>query len=314
MKRLILLTTLSLFVINFIFGQDHERYSKLIKEASCHYEKKEYQESGHKYSEAFKISSILGKVNDRFNAACSWALANQVDSAFIQLFEVAGNNDFTNLLRILKDPDLKSLHNDLRFVTVIRMVQSNEANQVRIKSERANIDKALAAILDTIHQEDQEYRFKLNEIEKKFGKESDELKSCWKIINEKDSTNLITVKRILDDRGWLGPDIVGEQGADALFLVIQHSDLETQVKYLPMFKEAVKIGDAKASNWATMIDRVALWSGEKQIYGTQLSWDEVTGEDLGRLLVDPENVDKRRLEVGILPLQEFFSIVKELGY
>lgn len=314
MKRLILLTTLSLFVINFIFGQDHERYSKLIKEASCHYEKKEYQESGHKYSEAFKISSILGKVNDRFNAACSWALANQVDSAFIQLFEVAGNNDFTNLLRILKDPDLKSLHNDLRFVTVIRMVQSNEANQVRIKSERANIDKALAAILDTIHQEDQEYRFKLNEIEKKFGKESDELKSCWKIINEKDSINLITVKRILDDRGWLGPDIVGEQGADALFLVIQHSDLETQIKYLPMLKEAVKIGDAKASNWATMIDRVALWSGEKQIYGTQLSWDEVTGEDLGRLLVDPENVDKRRLEVGILPLQEFFSIVKELGY
>ncbi len=64
MKRLILLTTLSLFAINFMFGQDHERYSELVKEASYHYDKKEYQESGQKYSEAFKISNSLGKVND----------------------------------------------------------------------------------------------------------------------------------------------------------------------------------------------------------------------------------------------------------
>lgn len=311
MKRLILLITSILFAINFMFGQDHERYSELVKEASYHYDKKEYQESGQKYSEAFKISSTLGKVNDRFNAACSWALANQADSAFIQLFEVAGNSDFTSLIRVLYDPDLKSLHDDVRFIKVIEMVQSNEAKQVRIKSEGANIDEALVAILDTIHQEDQQYRLQLDEIEKKFGEESDEVKSYWKIINEKDSINQITVKGILDEKGWLGSDIVGKQGNSTLFLVIQHSDLETQEKYLPMFKEAVKRGDAEASELATMIDRVALRRGEKQIYGTQLSWDEVTGEDLGQLLVDPENVDKRRAEVGLISLKDYWSIVKD---
>ena len=314
MKRLILLTTLSLFAINFMFGQDHERYSELIKEASYHYEKKEYQESGQKYSEAFDVSSTLGTVNDRFNAACSWALANQADSAFIQLFDVAQNNGFTSLIRIIYDPDLKSLHDDDRFITVIQMVQSNEAKQEMIKSAGANIDEALVAILDTIHQEDQQYRLQLIEIEKEFGKESDEIKSCWKIINEKDSINQITVKRILDERGWLGPDIVGKQGADALFLVIQHSDLETQEKYLPMFKEAVKSGNAKADQLATMVDRVALGRGEKQIYGTQFEKDQETGEFYALPLVDPDNVDKRRTEVGLLPLQEFFSIVKEHGY
>lgn len=314
MIRFILLTSLSLLSINFTFGQVHEKYSELIKEALIHYEKKEYQESGQKYSEAFKFSSTTGKVNDRFNAACSWALANQVDSAFIQLFEVAGNSDFTNLIRVAYDPDLKSLHDDERFITVIKMVQSNEENQVRIKSEGTNLDEALVAILDAIHQEDQQYRLQLTEIEKKFGKESEEVKSCWKIINEKDSINQITVKGILDKKGWLGPDIVGKQGNSTLFLVIQHSDIETQEKYLPMFKEAVKRGDAEASDLATMIDRIALWSGEKQIYGTQLSWDEATGEDLERLLVDPDNVDKRRVEVGLLPLQVFFSILKEHGY
>ncbi len=83
------------------------------------------------------------------------------------------------------------------------------------------------------------------------------MKAHWKIINEKDSINLIKIKKILDERGWLGADIIGNQGNSTLFLVIQHSDIETQEKYLPMMREAVKKGNANSSSLALLEDRVA---------------------------------------------------------
>lgn len=68
---------------------------------------------------------------------------------------------------------------------------------------------------------------------KEFGNQSKQADSIAKIMGYKDSINLIKVKDILDKRGWVGPNKVGAQANMTLFLVIQHSDLETQQKYLP---------------------------------------------------------------------------------
>lgn len=133
------------------------------------------------------------------------------------------------------------------------------------------------------------------------------MKAHWKIINEKDSINLIKVKKILDERGWLGADIIGNQGNSTLFLVIQHSDIETQEKYLPMMREAVSKGNARASSLALLEDRVALRKGGKQIYGSQVGRDQETGEYYVLPLVDPDNVDKRRAEVGLGTIQDYIS-------
>ena len=43
-----------------------------------------------------------------------------------------------------------------------------------------------------------------------------------------------------------------------LFLVIKHANAPTQVKYLPMLREAVKNGNVKAHNLALLEDRVML--------------------------------------------------------
>lgn len=179
--------------------------------------------------------------------------------------------------------------------------------QDREKNAKANLDKQLVAILDTIYQEDQKYRMQIDEIAKKYGWESDEMKAHGKIINEKDSINLIKVKKILDERGWLGPDIIGRKGNSALFLVIQHSDLETQKKYLPMMRDAVQKGNARSSSLALLEDRVALRQGKRQIYGSQIGRDQETGEYYILPLEDPENVDKRRAEVGLGTLQDYIS-------
>lgn len=301
MKKLMILTILSLLVFNSSFGQDITKYSEIIKEAWSLYESKDYLKSGEMYSDAFDALGGKGMVNDRYNAACSWALANKPDSAFVQLFKIAEKGNYTNYGHITTDTDLNSLHNDERWAKVITIIKSNK------EKAEANFDKPLVAILDTIFQEDQKYRQQIQGIEEKYGWESDEMKAHWKIINEKDSINLIEVKKILDERGWLGADAIGYQGNSTLFLVIQHADIETQEKYLPMMREAVSKGNAEASSLALLEDRVALRKGEKQIYGSQVGRDQETGEYYVLPLIDPENVDQRRAEVGLGTIQDYIS-------
>ncbi|WP_225037348.1 DUF6624 domain-containing protein [Winogradskyella sp. SM1960] len=173
--------------------------------------------------------------------------------------------------------------------------------------EKTNSDKSLIAILDTIHQKDQDLRRQIREIEEKYGRDSNEIKESWETIAENDSINLIKIQKILDERGWLGQDIIGRQGNMTLFLVIQHSDLEIQEKYLPMMRDAVKKGNAQSRNLALLEDRVALRKGKRQIYGSQIGRNQETGEFYVLPIDDPENVDKRREEVGLDLLSDYVS-------
>ena len=133
------------------------------------------------------------------------------------------------------------------------------------------------------------------------------MESHWRLINEKDSINLIKVKKILDEKGWLGPNIIGYEGNSTLFLVIQHSDLETQLQYLPMMSEAVELGNANPGSLALLEDRVALGQGKPQIYGSQIGRDMETGEYYVSPIIDPEQVDERRAKVGLGPLAYYAS-------
>ena len=102
----------------------------------------------------------------------------------------------------------------------------------------------------------------------------------------------------------MGTDKIGSQGNRTLFLVIQHADIKTQEKYLPMMREAVKNSRASASHLALLEDRVALRKGGKQIYGSQIATPKDC-EAYVEPLDDPDNVDKRRAAVGLGPLADY---------
>lgn len=165
----------------------------------------------------------------------------------------------------------------------------------------------MAAVLDTVFNDDQFFRQQFREIESAFGRNSKQMFDHRKLIKSKDSINILKVKEILDQYGWLGPDIVGTQGNATLFLVIQHADLEIQEKYLPMLRDAVKMGNANASNLALLEDRIAIRKGEKQVYGSQIGRDQDTGESYVLPLIDPDNVDLRRSKVGLGPLKDYIA-------
>jgi hypothetical protein len=165
----------------------------------------------------------------------------------------------------------------------------------------------LAKQLEIVYNDDQIYRQQLDSVQKKHGGKSNEMQTLWHKLNQQDSINEIKVKAILDKYGWLGSNVIGVNGNNALFLVIQHADLSTQEMYLPMMKEAVKNRNAKASSLALLEDRVALRQGKKQIYGSQVSWNMETNEYFVLPLIDPDNVDKRRADVGLPPLERYLS-------
>lgn len=302
MKNTAILVVLGFLVFNLSYGQNQEKYSELIKEAWNLYKTKEYKQSAQKYSQAFSVMGDESKIPDRYNAACSWALAKEIDSSFVQLFLVSDKGNYSNYGHITTDNDLDILHSDNRWSTVLDIVKVNK------EKAEANLDKPLVAILDTINREDQDLRRQVREVEEKYGRDSEEIKAHWKKIGEKDSINLIKIQKILDEKGWLSSDVIGRQGNNTLFLVIQHSDLQVQEKYLPMMREAVEKGNARASSLALLEDRVALGQGKKQIFGSQIGRNPESGEFYVLPLQDPDNVDKRRAEVGLDTLQEYVSL------
>ena len=297
----VLLTLVALFTISLAFGQNQAQYSALVQEATSLYEAKKYQQSAAKYKAAFDQLDGKAYSTDRYNAACAYALAEDQDNAFYHLFYLAENPNikYKDLQHVSNDTDLNFLHADDRWDKLIKTVEANKQEYEK------DLDLPLVAILDTIYQLDQGYRREIRAIEEKYGRESEEMQAHWRKIIEADSINLIKVKEVLDERGWLGANVIGDQGNRTLFLVIQHADPETQVQYLPMMRDAVKNGNASPSSLALLEDRVALGQGKRQIYGSQIGRDPETGEYFVLPLVDPEKVNERRAEVGLRQIEEY---------
>jgi pimeloyl-ACP methyl ester carboxylesterase len=116
-----------LFCTVSLFGQTYiTNYDALIRQADSLYQVKEYEKSGFAFSEAFKANASGIPMNHRYNAACSWALANYPDSAFFNLYYIATVMNYTNIGHITVDPDLTSLYSDSRWESLIEIVQANK--------------------------------------------------------------------------------------------------------------------------------------------------------------------------------------------
>lgn len=289
----------ALFCCNAFAQSPNTDYQSTINKADSLYNVKNYKASAITYSAAFKLSRGDGTRNEKYNAACSWSLAGNVDSAFYYLDKVSRTDHYDNYEHITTDPDLKSLYTDKRWPALLATIKKNE------ETTEAKLNKPLVEELKQVLKDDQGSRLAIDSVQKKYGRNSPQLQELWKKIIRLDSINLIKVEAILDKHGWLGPDSIGPRGTQTLFLVIQHSDIKVQEKYIQGLRDAVKKGNAFPDQLALMEDRVALREGKKQIYGSQIGTDNKTGKAYIFPIEDEANVDKRRAEVGLQPLKDY---------
>jgi hypothetical protein len=133
------------------------------------------------------------------------------------------------------------------------------------------------------------------------------------------------VLEIIKKHGWPGYTMVGADASEAAFLVMQHGGIKPMRKAYRRLKKAAKAGEASMKDYALMCDRNRVLARldifkRKQIYGTQ-----VTGKPIiingkpkvvnGKMqfkyrlapLKKPEEVNKRREEVGLPPIQEYLK-------
>jgi hypothetical protein len=131
-------------------------------------------------------------------------------------------------------------------------------------------------------------------------------------IRAVDTTNTARMKAIVQARGWPGRSLVGDDGAQAAWLLVQHADHDPafQRVCLELLGGAVRAGEADAGHHAYLTDRVLLAEGGQQLYGTQFL--VVGGRWQLRPLADPDRVDDRRRQVGLEPLADYHRRFEEL--
>jgi hypothetical protein len=83
--------------------------------------------------------------------------------------------------------------------------------------------------------------------------------------------NTVSLEAILDADGWPGVSLVGEDGAEAAWVVAQHgiSRPGFQRRCVRDLRKAVAAGEAPAWQEAYLTDRIRMNERRPQVYGTQ---------------------------------------------
>jgi hypothetical protein len=119
------------------------------------------------------------------------------------------------------------------------------------------------------------------------------------------------LSEIVEAHGWPGRVLVGEDGADAAWLVLHHAigDPALQRRCLPLLEEAAAFGDVPPWHPATLLDGIRFHEGRPQVYGTVFDWQD--GVLAPWEIEEPEGVDERRALVGLPSLAEQTASVRQ---
>lgn len=117
--------------------------------------------------------------------------------------------------------------------------------------------------------------------------------------------NSARLAAILDEHGWPSESVVGSEAARAAWLIAQHAIGEPpfQRRCLRLLLEAASRGDVPAWQPAMLEDRIRMFEGRPQVYGTQLEADD-EGNLRPYWIEDPSRVAELRRQVGLAPLDE----------
>lgn len=132
-----------------------------------------------------------------------------------------------------------------------------------------------------------------------------------KALMARDTALTRRLQSLVARHGWPTRALVGAEGVEAAWLVLQHSpDLAWQREMLPRIWEASRAGDVRPAEAAMLEDRIRVNSGAPQRYGN--SFQVVDGELRPHPIEDPEGLEARRREVGLPPMADYVKVLAEV--
>jgi hypothetical protein len=117
---------------------------------------------------------------------------------------------------------------------------------------------------------------------------------------------------ILDDHGWPTESLTGPDGAEAAWLIVQHAIACPALQRRALGELIAAAGRGEVPPWqpAMLEDRIRVFEGRPQRYGTQLDWN-ADGQLSPLPIEEPASLDERRKAVGLRPLEEEIAAQRE---
>lgn len=129
----------------------------------------------------------------------------------------------------------------------------------------------------------------------------------WQAMRATDQANTEQLIAIVERHGWPTAGLVGEDGADAAWLIVQHApDVAVMKRFLALIDRHSATGAIPRRHFAYLHDRVAMLEGRPQLFGTQFRCDHADGRVVPYPFQDPVNIDALREAVGLYPIDLYW--------
>lgn len=289
----------------------------LIKEGDAAYFNGDFTKSIQSYQQLAEISHNNPEV--LFNLATSYMANGQIDSTFRLLFAIV-DTGFKQVDFIRYTAEFEKLHGSAKWNTLIKELNARFHDYCKtngIKNEN------LVKQLDYLFYIDQKYQ-RMGTFKRRYpnayplytGKAIDSLQE------NTFRQNVDYLKQLFAKNGYLWKNDIGEDAAHISWIIAQHADFDTsfQKEYLRQMKVAVDRNEASAKDYAYLTDRVRKNTGQKQLYGTQMNYT-ATKDSTGKTKIesglwpveDEANLNQRRKDVGLVPIEEYLQMMKLLN-
>ena len=125
---------------------------------------------------------------------------------------------------------------------------------------------------------------------------------------EVDAESTAWLKTMLGRFGWPSTNRSDPDLASNAWLLTQHADRtpSLQACVLDLIGQQQST-QREAQDLAYLTDRVRLGQGQPQVYGTQVSYNDVQGKASPMMLEDPERVNERRAKIGLETIEEYLK-------
>jgi hypothetical protein len=295
MKKIIIFS-LSIVMFQVAFGQDYLKEADSLKKQGL------LMSALVKYGQAF-AQNTSPETSYQIASTCALLWTSQMRDTAFYFLNYALVKDST--LEALYDPTFLSLIDDPRWKKV-------EDFQIRkYESKNGPIgNEPFARELFKMIIKDQGFMYAGNIERRKYIKNGGYFSTpaIFPVLAMEEKNLAENEKRLLellDKYGWPTASAVTEYAAAGAALIINHSTYELRSNYFPMLEEAFKKGEAQPLRYAKMRDRLLVEEGKEQLYGTQLEFKNLSPEPYP--IENPEQVDKRRSEIGLGPLRPYLK-------
>lgn len=264
-------------------SQRLEEANRLASQARAAYGEKNFARAAELYVQAYEAGATRAGV--AYNAACSLALAGKADEAFKYL-SFAVDHGWRDLEHLKSDSDLDSLHDDPRWPALLdKCAAARQAFRTTMTHPELYDELMRRRTID------QQVR-------------TAEPANGWEMMKI-DADNTAWMKEVVARHGWPGKSMVGPDGADAAWLLVQHADQahEFQKECLQLLTAAYEKGEATGQHVAYLTDRVLVAEGKPQLYGTQ--FHTVDGKLVPQAIENEAEVDQRRAKMGLGTLADY---------